>query len=145
MMWTRLKHKLILLNSFFKNHTFCVFVRISLARRFLQISKTYIFLKNNMGLSMKKYTIRWFLCRQNWRYNEFCCYNECRYKESSLWQEVPKVYLLCKNCGNLWRCSPLLQSNLNFGDDIDLLAIDLKTQRSLRNCHVEYRSSFALL
>ena len=35
------------------NHTFCVFVRIALARRFLQISETYIFLKNNMGLSMK--------------------------------------------------------------------------------------------
>ena len=36
------------------NHTFCVFVRIASARRFLQISKTYVFLKNNMGLSTKK-------------------------------------------------------------------------------------------
>ena len=33
---------------FFMNHTFCVFVRI------LQIFKTYVFLKNNMGQSMKK-------------------------------------------------------------------------------------------
>ena len=43
----------------------------------------YVFHKNNMELSMKKYTIRWFLCRSEWRYNEFCCYNECRYKEGS--------------------------------------------------------------
>ena len=35
------------------NHTFSVFVRIASARRFLQISKTYVFLKNNMGQSMK--------------------------------------------------------------------------------------------
>ena len=35
------------------NHTFCVFVRIASARRFLQILKTYVFLKNNMALSMK--------------------------------------------------------------------------------------------
>ena len=71
--------------QFFMNHMFCVFVRIASARRFLQISKTYVFLKNNMRLSMKKYTIRWFLCRPNWRYNEFCYYNECRYKEGSLY------------------------------------------------------------
>ena len=38
---------------FFMNHTFCVFVRIASVRRFLQISKTYVFLNNNMGLSMK--------------------------------------------------------------------------------------------
>ena len=31
---------------FFMNHTFCVFVRIA--------SKTYVFTKNNMGMSMKK-------------------------------------------------------------------------------------------
>ena len=35
------------------NHTFCIFVRIASARRFLQISKSYFFLKNNMGLSIK--------------------------------------------------------------------------------------------
>ena len=35
------------------NHAFCVFVRIASTRRFLQIPKTYVFLKNNMGLSMK--------------------------------------------------------------------------------------------
>ena len=34
---------------------------------------------------MKKYTIRWFLCGPNWRYNEYCCYNECRYREGSLY------------------------------------------------------------
>ena len=39
--------------QFFMNHTFCVFVRIASARRFLQIPKTYVFLKNNMGISMK--------------------------------------------------------------------------------------------
>ena len=45
------------LNSFFyhyfMNHTFCGFVRITSARRFLQIFKTYVFMKNNMGISMK--------------------------------------------------------------------------------------------
>ena len=35
------------------NLTFCVFVRIASGRQFLQISKTYVFLKNNMGLSIK--------------------------------------------------------------------------------------------
>ena len=35
------------------NHTFCVFARIAWTRRFLQISKMSVFLKNNMGLSMK--------------------------------------------------------------------------------------------
>ena len=35
------------------NHTFCVFVRTASARRFLQIPKTNMFLKNNMGISMK--------------------------------------------------------------------------------------------
>ena len=49
-------------------HTLCVFVRIASARRFLQISEMYVFLKSIMGISMKKYTIRWFLCRPNWRY-----------------------------------------------------------------------------
>ena len=38
-----------------------------------------------MGLSRKKYTIRWFLFRSDWRYNEVCCYNECRYEEGSLY------------------------------------------------------------
>ena len=38
------------------NHTFCVFVRIASARRSLLISKTYVFLKNNMGQSIKKNT-----------------------------------------------------------------------------------------
>ena len=47
-------------------------------------TKTYVFLKNNMGISMKKYTIRLFLCRSNRRYNKFCCYKECRDKEGSL-------------------------------------------------------------
>ena len=37
---------------------FFVFVRIASLRRFLQIHKTYVFLKNNKGISMKKYTIR---------------------------------------------------------------------------------------
>ena len=42
------------MNSFiFINHTFCVFVRIASARRFLQIHKTYVLLSNNMGISMK--------------------------------------------------------------------------------------------
>ena len=41
----------------FMNHMFCVFVRIASARRFLQKSKTYVFLKNKIGLSVKKYTI----------------------------------------------------------------------------------------
>ena len=44
-------------------------------------SKTYVFLKNTTSLSMENYTIRWFLCRPNWRYKEFCCYNEYRYRE----------------------------------------------------------------
>ena len=35
------------------NHTFCLFVRIASPRIFLQISKTYDFLNNNIGLSMK--------------------------------------------------------------------------------------------
>ena len=34
---------------------------------------------------MKKYTIHWILCGTNWRYNEICCYNECRYKKGSLY------------------------------------------------------------
>ena len=66
-------------------HTFCECVRIASTRRFYQIHKTYVFLKNNMGITMKKYTIRWFLCRPNWRYNTFRCYNESRYKEGSLY------------------------------------------------------------
>ena len=70
--WTRLKHEYwIFFNIFFINHTFCIFVRIASPRRFLQISKTYVFLKNDMGQSVKKYTSSWFLCRPNWRYNEF--------------------------------------------------------------------------
>ena len=35
------------------NHTFCVCVRIASVRRFFQIAKTYVFLQNNMGLSIK--------------------------------------------------------------------------------------------
>ena len=49
----------------------------------------YDFLKNDMGLSMKKYIIRWSLCRTNWRFNAFSCYNECRYKEGSLYKFRP--------------------------------------------------------
>ena len=37
---------------------------------------------------MKKYTICWFLWRLNWRYNKFCCYNKCRYKEGSLYFSI---------------------------------------------------------
>ena len=52
--------------QFFMNHTFCVFVRIALLKRFLQISKTFVFQKNNMGLSMKKNARSAdFLCRPN--------------------------------------------------------------------------------
>ena len=40
--------------QFFYNHKFCVFVRIASAMRFKQISKTYVFLLNNKGLSIKK-------------------------------------------------------------------------------------------
>ena len=40
--------------QFYMNHTFCVFVRIASLRRFKQIHITYVFLKNNMGISMKK-------------------------------------------------------------------------------------------
>ena len=39
---------------FFINQTFCVFVRIASARRFQQIHKTYVFLRNKMGISVKK-------------------------------------------------------------------------------------------
>ena len=39
---------------------------------------------------MKMYTIRWLLCRSDWRCNEFCCYNECRYKEGSLYIPLEK-------------------------------------------------------
>ena len=77
----------------FINHTLSVFVRIAPTRRFLQICQTYNFLKNNMGLSMKKYTVRWFLCRLNWRCNKFCCYNECRYKEGSLYRPIMPIAL----------------------------------------------------
>ena len=35
---------------------FCVLVRIASARGFLQVSKTFVFLKNNMRLSMKENT-----------------------------------------------------------------------------------------
>ena len=38
------------------SYTFCVLVRIASVRRFLQVSKTHVFLKNNVGLSMKKNT-----------------------------------------------------------------------------------------
>ena len=47
-----------ILTVFFINHTFCIFVRIAAVRRFKQISKTYVFLKNVMGLSMETYLIR---------------------------------------------------------------------------------------
>ena len=43
---------------FFINHTFCVFIRIASARGFKQIHRMYVFLKNKMGISIKKYTIR---------------------------------------------------------------------------------------
>ena len=36
------------------SHKFCVLVRVASVRRFLQVSKTYVFLKNDMELSMKK-------------------------------------------------------------------------------------------
>ena len=41
---------------------------------------------------MKKYTIHWFLCKSDFRYNEFCCSNECRYKEGLLYFVMCKVY-----------------------------------------------------
>ena len=44
---------------------------------------------------MRKYMLRWFLCRQNWRYNEFCCYKECRYKEGSLYNVLMLMTLCC--------------------------------------------------
>ena len=74
----------------FFSHTFCAFVRIAMyvfPKKNMRLSmkkytiRWFVFPKKNMGLSMKKYTIRWFLCRSDWRYNEFCCYNECRFKE----------------------------------------------------------------
>ena len=73
--------------DFFMNHTFCVFVRIASARRFLQIPKMYVFLKNNMGMSMKKIhdSMSFVQTELTYMYNEFCCYNECRYKEGSLY------------------------------------------------------------
>ena len=52
-----------------------------------------VFLKNNIGISMKKYTIRWFLHRPFWRYKEFCCYNVCHYKEGSLYLFTARAYL----------------------------------------------------
>ena len=57
------------------NNTFCVFVRIASARRFLQIPKMNVFLKNNMGMSMKKIHDSMSFVQIELTYNEFYCYN----------------------------------------------------------------------
>ena len=46
------------------NLTFCEFVRIASVRQFIQIFKNVCFPKNNMRLSMKKYTIHPFFFLQ---------------------------------------------------------------------------------
>ena len=73
------------------NRTFCVFVKIASARRFLQISKTYVFLKNNMGLSMKNTQSADFYADQIDVITNFAdimnvvLKSEFRYKEGSLY------------------------------------------------------------
>ena len=46
--------------TYFISYTFCVFVRIASTGQFYKILKTYVFLKNNFGIPMQKYTIRLF-------------------------------------------------------------------------------------
>ena len=53
-------------------------------RRFQQISKTYVFFKNNMGQSMKNTQSAEFCADRIDVIMNFCCYKECLYKEGSL-------------------------------------------------------------
>ena len=47
------------------HHTFCVFVRIASPRWFYQIHKTYVFLKNNMGMNINEKNTRSADCCAN--------------------------------------------------------------------------------
>ena len=67
-------------------HTFCVFVRIATPSVLTNIQNVF-FPKELHGAVDEKVPCRSadLLWRPNLRYNEFCCYKECRYKEGSLY------------------------------------------------------------
>ena len=72
-----------------------MFVRIASARRFKQIHKTYGFLKNkNRNINEKIHDPLIFCADQIDVKTNFCCNNECRYKECSLYDDLLGLELI---------------------------------------------------
>ena len=85
-----------------------------------------------MGLSLKKIHDPLTLCRSDWHYNEFCCYNKCHYKEGSLY--ILK-YLKSKPFQNIIRVQE--KTSLSVFQFISYIESTVQVFRAINNCKVK--------